>query len=256
MLMNKYLKKLSRVEFIITYDCTGSCKHCSEGEHPYTGVHIDKNAAVEALCRIAGKYDIKAVMTFGGEPLLYTEAVFAIHSAARDLGIEKRQLITNGYFTNDEKKIKEVISGLKESGVNDVLLSVDAFHQETIPLAVVRKFAICAKEEGLPIKTSPAWLVSRKDKNPYNDRTKEILNGFYETGIEEGGGNIVFKSGNAVKYLGEYFNSDKEYTDPYIEDPFDVKAVSIEPNGKLMSGNIYKEDALCILEGYSVGKYR
>lgn len=248
--INEYLKNLNRIEFVITYDCTGKCKHCSEGEHSCTGIHIDKNAAADAVYKIFKKYNITSVMTFGGEPLLYPEAVFAIHSAARDLGILKRQLITNGYFANDDKRIKEVVLKLNESGVNDTLLSVDAFHQETIPIDMVKKFARYAKEAGLPIKTSPAWLVSREDENPYNIRTRKILSEFSELGIEEGCGNVVFASGNAIKYLSDYFDKDKEYNDPYIENPYDVKAVSIEPNGDIFSGNIYREDVAGILERY------
>ena len=42
-------------------------------------------------------------------------------------------------------KGKEMISSKKgnllESGINEILLSVDAFHQETIPLDVVKSFA-------------------------------------------------------------------------------------------------------------------
>ena len=31
--MNKYLKNLNRIEFVVTMACTGKCKHCSQGEH-------------------------------------------------------------------------------------------------------------------------------------------------------------------------------------------------------------------------------
>ena len=41
-------------------------------------------------------------MTFGGEPLLYPETVCKIHSAAKEMNIPKRELITNGYFSKGE----------------------------------------------------------------------------------------------------------------------------------------------------------
>ena len=50
-------------------------------------------------------------------------------------GIPVRQLITNGFFSRDGDRIKEAAGRLAQSGVNNLLLSVDAFHQETIPLA-------------------------------------------------------------------------------------------------------------------------
>lgn len=247
--MNKYLKNLNRVEFIVTYDCTGKCKHCSEGDHPYTGIHLEKSIA-EVLKRIKEEYSLTSVMTFGGEPLLYPDTVCAVHSLATELGIEKRQLITNGFFSKDTDVIKAVVRNLSKCGVNDILLSVDAFHQETIPLDTVKKFAFEIKECGLNIKTSPAWLVSREDKKIYNIKTSEIVEEFKNMGITEGNGNIIFPEGNALKYLKEYFDCEKEYINPYEENPEDIGSVSIEPDGTLFGKSIYEKDIIDILESY------
>ena len=98
-MMNRYFKNLNKIEFVVTYACTGRCKHCSEGEHKSCGERIDPQIAADAVRKIAAEYDIKTVMTFGGEPLLYPEAVYEIMSVAKELNIPKRQIITNGYFT-------------------------------------------------------------------------------------------------------------------------------------------------------------
>ena len=165
--MNEYLKKLSKIEFVVTYACTGRCRHCSEGDHTACGERIDPGIAADAVRKIAAEYDIKTVMTFGGEPLLYADAVYAVMETAKELNIPKRQVITNGYFSKNADKIREVAGRLAACGVNDLLLSVDAFHQETIPLDVVKLFATEAKKCGIPIRLSPAWLMSATDGNPY-----------------------------------------------------------------------------------------
>ena len=146
--MNKYLINLNKIEFVITNACTGKCKHCSEGDHSVCAERIDPEIAADSVRKIASEYGIKTVMVFGGEPLLYTDAVYSVMKAAKELNIPKRQIITNGYFTKSAEKICEVASELAALGVNDLLLSVDAFHQETIPLDVVRKFAIETKKSG------------------------------------------------------------------------------------------------------------
>ena len=251
--MNRFLKNLSRIEFVITYDCTGRCKHCSEGEHLSEGIHIDKDAASRIVYDIAEKYNIKSVMTFGGEPLLYPDSVCAIHSAAKISGIPKRQLITNGYFSNDAEKIKAVVSNLSASGVNDILLSVDAFHQETIPKEPVKLFAGEIKKAGLPVRLSPAWLVSRDDNNIYNIKTAEILSEFKAMGIDESDGNIVFPEGNALKYLKEYFK-EQIPVNPYVENPADVKSISINPDGSIWGKNAYNENIIKILDKYNPSK--
>ena len=248
--MNPYLKNLNKIEFVVTYACTGRCKHCSEGDHTSCGERIDPVIAADAVRKIASEYDIQTVMTFGGEPLLYPDAVYAIMTVAKELNIPKRQVIINGYFSKNTDKIREIAERLAACGVNDLLLSVDSFHQETIPLDVVKRFASEAKACGIPIRLQPAWLVSATDDNPYNRKTREILNSFADMEIPVGEGNIIFPEGNARKYLAEYF-TDELPENPYVEDPRDVRCVSFEPNCNVLSGNVYGKDIMEIIKGYA-----
>lgn len=250
-LMNPYLKNLSKIEFVITNACTGKCKHCSEGSHTCSGENIDSVLASKAVESITKEYDIKTVMTFGGEPLLYPETVYAIMESAKKMKVLKRQVITNGCFSKNSEKIHEVAKNLSLCGVNELLLSVDAFHQETIPLDIVRNFAKELKKYGVPTKLQPAWLVSRVHENEYNIKTREILDNFRDLELYENEGNIVFPEGNAVKYFSEYF-TDSIPENPYVENPADVRCVSFSPNGDVLSGNIYKSDISDILSCYSV----
>ena len=248
--VNEYLKNLHKIEFIVTYACTGRCKHCSEGDHTACGERIDPHVAADAVRKIAAEYGIQTVMTFGGEPLLYTDAVYAIMTTAKELNIPKRQVITNGYFTKSPDRIREVAQRLASCGVNDLLLSVDAFHQETIPLDVVKQFATEAKKCGIPIRLSPAWLVSAADDNPYNVKTREILDSFADMGIPVAEGNVIFPEGNALTYLAEYFTNECP-ENPYGEDPRDVRCVSFEPNGDVLGGNVYERDIMEIVNDYT-----
>ena len=249
-MMNPYLKNLNKIEFVVTYACTGRCKHCSEGEHTSCGERIDPQIAEDAVRKIGLEYDIKTVMTFGGEPLLYTDAVYEIMTAAKELNIPGRQVITNGYFTKNADQIREVAVRLAECGVNDLLLSVDAFHQETIPLETVKIFAREAKKCGIPIRLQPAWLVSPTDDNPYNQKTREILDSFADMGISENGGIVIFPEGNALKYLAEYF-TDNHPENPYVEDPRDVRCVSFSPGGDVLGGNVYESDIMELIKDYA-----
>ena len=250
MMGNGYLKNLNKIEFVVTWACTGKCKHCSEGDHASCGERIDPTVAADAVRKIAAAYDIKTVMTFGGEPLLYADAVYAIMSAATERNIPRRQVITNGYFSKSAEKIREVAERLAACGVNDLLLSVDAFHQETIPLDTVKQFAAEAKRCGIPMRLSPAWLVSATDGNPYNQKTREILAEFAELQIPVGEGNVIFPEGNARKYLAEYFK-DERPQNPYEEDPHDVRCASFSPNGDVLGGNVYKNDVMDIIDHYT-----
>ena len=248
--MNEYLKNLDRIEFVVTMACTGRCKHCQEGDHIGFSEHIDPKIAVGSVRKICEHYHISSLMTFGGEPLLYPETVCMIHKAAAESGIARRQLISNGYFSKKSDMVEKTAWMLAESGVNDLLLSVDAFHQETIPLEPVRFFAGCAVKAGLPVRLSPAWLVSPEDQNPYNLRTREILREFEPLHIPAGPGNVIFPSGNALKYLREYFDENAEVSSPYDEDPRDMRSVSFSANGDVLNGNVYHTDILEIMSAY------
>ncbi len=247
--MNPYLKNLSRIEFVVTMACTGQCKHCSQGEHRSSG-SIDKALAVDAVRKIADEYKINSLMTFGGEPLLYPDTICAIHKAATEVNIPHRQLITNGFFSKDSARIKEVALCLAESGVNDILLSVDAFHQETIPLDIVKVFAEAVLTADIPIRVQPAWLISQENDNPYNIRTREILKEFCDMGISANEGNVIFPAGNALKYLGDYLKPMADDENPYWEDPEDIKAICFSANGDILGSNIYKDDIRHIISSY------
>lgn len=247
--MNIYTKNIDRIEFVVTMSCTGRCRHCSEGEHDLRGGHIDGNIAARAVEEVCGDYNIKSLMTFGGEPLLYADDVCMIHEAAKNAGIPRREVITNGFFSRDERRIAEVAERLSQSGVNRIMLSVDAFHQESIPIGYVELFAKCVRNVGVFVEMHPAWLISKEDDNPYNLRTIELLKSFSENGFEVSEGNIIFPSGNALKYLGEYF-TDQVQINPYADDPRDIRALCFEPDGSVLNGNINNSPIMEIIDSY------
>ncbi len=247
--MNPYLKNLNKIEFVLTFSCTGACRHCSQGDHPKGGKCLDPDLAAKVIEQVTSRFSIQTVMVFGGEPLLFPEATAKILSAARDACVPHRQLITNGYFTQKKEKLQNVVRALAESGVNDLLLSVDAFHQETIPLEQVRAFALPAKKAQIPIRLQPAWLVDPRDSNPYNRKTRAILDVLQQDGFALGTGNIIFPEGNAKKYLAEYF-TDSRPENPYVEDPTDVRTLSIDPDGALLGQSLQEKSILQILDEY------
>ena len=248
--MNGYLNNLKKIEFVVTYACTGRCKHCSEGDHVSCGKSIDPRIAADAVRKVAAEYELDTVMAFGGEPLLFPDTVCAIMSAAKEAGVARRQVITNGYFTRDTKIMGALARRLAECGVNDLLLSVDAFHQQTIPVEVVMQFARELNSCGVPVRLSPAWLVSPSHDNPYNKKTRELLALFEDMDIVVGEGNIVFPEGNALKYLSEYFEGSVP-ENPYVEDPLDVRCLSFSPDGGVLGGNVYRQDIMDIIRDYA-----
>jgi MoaA/NifB/PqqE/SkfB family radical SAM enzyme len=262
MVLNKYINNVDRLEFTVTNGCTGKCKHCSEG-NLLGDKKLDGGKAVNAIKDLASVYDIKSIMTFGGEALLYPDTVCAIHEEAAKFNIPKRQLITNGCFSKNKEQIVEVAKRLDKSGVNDILLSVDCFHVEKLPLEWVYIFAkaLCENYNGL-FRLQPTWVNNESDNNPYNIKTKECLAYFYEFNIERNDGDSVFPSGNAVKYLSEYF--DKKPLDMnfkcgdelYTTSLDNINELMIDCNGDVLAcnftiGNIMENNIIDIIKEYN-----
>ncbi|MBR4941425.1 MAG: radical SAM protein [Clostridia bacterium] len=261
MKISPYLK-VNRIEFVVTNHCTGKCRHCSAAEDLNKGHPIRPESALRALKELSDVFNISSVMTFGGEPLLCAETAAAIHGLASECGIPKRQLITNGFFSRNEDQIAKTAKRLIDAGVNDILVSVDVFHAEHIPLGPVKYFAQCVKALSPDtVRLQPAWVVDRNHKNTFNEKTEEILKSFADLGIPENEGNNIFLSGNARKNLSEFYPEVKPDLDepcgsaPYTDPLTDMKTLSISPDGGVWAcafriGNIYNEDIETVLERY------
>ncbi len=262
---NIYIRNVDRIEFIVTYSCTGSCAHCSLGDKSDFCGHLSPERAASVVDDVCALNTVDSVMTFGGEPLLFPETTAAIHAAAAKNGVPKRQIITNGFFSRDESRIRSVAELLARSGVNDLLISVDAFHQATIPLEPVIGFARAASDL-MRVKTSPAWVVSRGFDCDYNRRTAEIIELFRDIGIEPGSGNDVFLAGRAERNLSRFYPcsvadlNERCGSQPYTMPLDDISEVSIEPDGAVTFccfkvGNIFEKPLKKLLTDYDPHDY-
>ena len=259
---------LKRLEFVVTYRCNSHCKHCQVAEsrrhlHPQA---IDAQLAAAIVRSIAREHPLKSVMTFGGEPLLYMDAVCAIHQAAMDCGIPARQIITNAGFPRTKSLAGRVAQRLAASGVNDVCISVDAFHQKFIPLDVVEHNVRAYLAAGITeLAWNPCWVVAPEADNPYDQRTRSILQELSHLPVRAGTGNLLQPAGYAQKNFKTYFPPKQLIPQGSCEDmPYtgrldEIDSISIAPDGGVdvcsdwMIGNARETDILDILRAYEPG---
>jgi hypothetical protein len=256
---------LKRLEFVVTYRCNSHCKHCQvdESRRHLLPQAIDAQLAAGIVRSIAREHPLTSVMTFGGEPLLYLDAVCAIHQAAMDCGIPARQIITNAGFPPTKSLAERVAQRLSASGVNEMCISVDAFHQEYIPLEVVERNVRAYLAAGITeLAWNPCWVVAPEADNPYDRRTRSILQELSHLPVRAGTGNLLQPAGSAQQYLKAYFPpkqlipqgscEDRPYTSRLDE----IDSISIAPDGGVdicsdwMIGNARETDILDILRAY------
>jgi sulfatase maturation enzyme AslB (radical SAM superfamily) len=261
--MNEYVK-INRLEYMVTRHCSSQCIHCFlPDEKPGGPHHIDAELAVRILRDLGQQYQLESVMTFGGEPLLYPEVVYAIHREATRLNIPSRQVITNGYWSKDAQKTRAIAQSLAQAGVNNIAFSVDAFHQEHVPLEQVKVTASALVDAGIPkMFWNPCWLVSEDDDNEYNHKTRSILEELREFPIKSSEGNVMESDGKARIHLSAYFQKGFAWSQtscqdiPYMDRFDNLWSICVEPNGDIplcpafMLGNTKQQNILDMLDSY------
>ena len=263
--MNRYFP-VNRIEFAVTYLCNSKCRHCQLGEEKEKKSFpscIDKTKAVKITRKVGEKYGPKSVMTFGGEPLLYPEIVCAIHKEAMKVGIPVRDIITNGFWSRRTGRVQQIATNLVKSGVNEVSISVDCFHQEFIPLEIVKKAAESLVKAGIErVSWNPCWVLSKDHNNVYNIKTRAILEQLKDLPVEVSEGNNVQPEGRATTWLEDFLPQKKMIPKgkcgdmPYSEPLDSIHTVYVEPDGRiaickeLHIGNAFETDIIDIIENY------
>lgn len=255
--------KLNRIEFVVTWQCNSHCKHCSViAKRIKKPVVISSALATKIVQQVTSVHPITSIMTFGGEPLLFPDVVSDIHRAAMANGIRRREIITNSGWTGSENKAYDIASKLAESGVTNIAVSVDAFHQEHIPVDLVKRNVKALIDTGISVVWNPCWLVSETDNNSWNKQTREILDDLSDVGIAVSEGNVVQPSGNALNWLADFLpprspNPEGKCEDvPYADRLDNITSISVEPDGNVMVckelsiGNAAAQNILDLLENY------
>jgi hypothetical protein len=86
-------------------------------------------------------FSIPQVIFTGGEPFLRYGDMLDVIQYCRDKYQTPVRIVTNGYWGKDESFIKEKLLELKRSGVHELNISVDDFHQKYIPLEYIKTIA-------------------------------------------------------------------------------------------------------------------
>lgn len=264
--MNKYIN-LDRIEFVVTWQCNSQCKHCSvAGKRVKKPSVISGELATNIVKQLTNVYSITSVMTFGGEPLLFPDVVWAIHKAATLGGIGRREIITNAGWLCSLKESHSIALKLAESGVTGIAVSADAFHQEHIPVDLVKQNVKNLIDTGIRVTWNPCWVVSETHNNPWNEQTRAILSDLSYLGATVSEGNNVQPAGNALKWLTDLLPSRSLTPEGTCEDvPYagrldKITSISVEPDGSILVckdlsiGNPSEQNILDILESYNPNK--
>lgn len=295
---------LERVEFITTYKCNSVCKHCLIQPQLHQNEILDPTIASELLMKLFEHYPLLSISTFGGEPILALETTLKLHDTAQKLHIPHRQLQTNGIWLSQGELIKlqnshpmlfdlnfikfqrfefiqaripnniqdvyrKIGNQLAKSGVNDVNISCDAFHQEFLSLDLAIFAAHCLKKAGVQkIVFTPRWIRSNTFNHKYNDLTHRIMKIVKNLGFQVSEGEEVQPRGNALINFADCFipidpsplNFSNLKCD--ISRLTNVNSICISPNreviicNNIILGQAFPDTIQEILKNYNPLKFR
>jgi hypothetical protein len=181
---------------------------------------------------------LESFMIFGGESMLYPERAIAIFERAHQLRIPRIELITNGVWGRSKKMAEKLAMKLKAAGVNEVNMSVDAFHLQYIPLEYPLNAAMASVKAGIEKVTwNVAIMESLAAENEYDSRTAQILKKLEFTGLPVSPVNIMLM-GRAALNLHQFFQVTSVdgacVGDSIIGNPLkEPESICIEPDGSV-----------------------
>jgi len=164
------------VDFLLTFKCPSKCKHCCYKAGPERKGFMNLEDGEQWLTELVDTQPLQSLTVHGGEPFLYFDILKGIFKKARELGIKERWVITNGYWTETKEIAERKLSELKEAGLLCITFSVDAFHQEYIPLTKVKTGIEAATKIGFKKVAVDSYFLGVEDSdNVYNASMRNAI---------------------------------------------------------------------------------
>jgi len=134
---------------MLGYRCNIRCRSCLWGDSHSNGPAIDAEEACGWVDEARQVADVRLVGFSGGESFLYLRQLEAIAGYCWTKWKIPSAISTNCYWARSESKAEAALRPLRELGLAQLLLSVDEFHEEFVPLERVGHALRAARRLGI-----------------------------------------------------------------------------------------------------------
>lgn len=128
------MKNLLYSGIMTNYACTASCRHCMFCSSPHAGKDFLTPEAGERICEMLSRSGVRSLHIGGGEPFMRMDVLTNLLSAMRGHGIETDYIETNAFWMTGEEEARRRLEAVRALGVNCIMVSIDPFHVEYVPL--------------------------------------------------------------------------------------------------------------------------
>jgi len=130
---------------LYTMRCNIACAHCSVYSGPKRTEKMTLDQAYELVNALSALPDIEFIDISGGEVTLYMDEVLQVAAYIRERGKLVR-ITTNGFWARTPNSSVSSLRQMKDAGINEVGLSVDRWHLESLPAEIAFNYVTACRE--------------------------------------------------------------------------------------------------------------
>lgn len=256
---------LKGIGIYLTYQCNASCSHCAYGSEPSLKNVIDEKDVEVAFETINQLGQLQTVKILGGEPTLYMERLLRVIELARTYGATNIIVITSGWWGKRQARAQTIVTSLKQAGLSLLLISVDSFHTQYIPLEHVKGAVQAAADGGMRYCVLMNLLESIHADNQYDRQTREMIQELLQLSIPIVPGKVTYL-GRAVELLSPMYQGERTLPTrcplpPFLDSFAEPSGIAIDPLGYvtlchgIAIGNMKERPLADILTEYELEKH-
>jgi len=133
---------------ITNYVCTAACRHCMFASSPDCPKEYITAPMAEHIAEVLEMAGTESVHIGGGEPFMHFGALCGLIEALHRHGVEIDYIETNAFWCSEDTFARKRLETLRDLGVTTVMVSVDPFHIEYVPLERPLRLCRLLREEG------------------------------------------------------------------------------------------------------------
>ena len=206
---------------ITNYSCNASCRHCMFASSPECSKNYISPEMSEQVASLLEEAGTNSVHIGGGEPFLNFNGLLCLIGALNRHNVGIDYIETNAYWCKDEDFARARLEKLKKLGVSTIMVSVDPYHLEYVPLERPLKLCALLDEYGFEYFVWQQKFLKRLLKlNISKTHTREeisavlgqdyIVETAREYGLGINGRALVFADEIYEKRPAQFFATDEE----------------------------------------------
>ncbi|MGZ7443456.1 radical SAM protein [Paenibacillus sp. TH7-28] len=170
------------LNFVLNQNCNITCGHCFYNCKPSTKGVMELEDFKYYLSTVASRNKLRWVgLGCGGEAFLYYDRLMECFKETVKYDIKDIYVMTNAFWATTKERARQYLKPLKEAGLNIIWFSLDAFHQEFIPIENIINAATVALEEGIQtVCITSEYFLDFKSDHPLDGETRALLQSFKE----------------------------------------------------------------------------